>query len=420
MASPYVPSQGDILGFLPSTDHGQPAIYTVTEVVTPPGYNTIGPMTGALCSGANSPPTNILPGAICPGPTTGPMYRRLTLLLPQNQLVPGGPLVSEDQAVSGTMTISLHGNDSQLATSGAKFSVTRLYPTPMVPPATYTQLAVSATTTCSGSSCSTSSATIAGLLPGAYEVTQSSAPPGYSDSFSSAEIIQVAPGTTTAAPANFSDEAVLGQITVSDTGDDTPFLPTGGAQVTISGGPMGGIVNAMPSSLRTTWDQSCLCATATFTSLMPGTYTVGVSSPSSGYENPTFETATITTTNITVTPGNTSSANLSEHYVAGSILVSVYFNQALSSAPPSATIKIVGPTPVVTTVTCSPTTPYGTGCSAVANNLQPGIYTVSETGVPSGFTLWGDPGSGSGDSQQVIVEPGQSYPTTVEFYNIIE
>jgi len=54
----------------------------------------------------------------------------------------------------------------------------------------------------------------------------------------------------------------------------------------------------------------------------------------------------------------------------------------------------------------------------VAANLEPGIYTVSETGVPGSDVLWGD--GTAGDPQQVLVYPWASYPTTTEFYNLVQ
>ena len=222
--------------------------------------------------------------------------------------------------------------------------------------------------------------------------------------------------------AGFTATAIPGQVTVQDFGSDTPFLETGGALLTISGGPSGGIPSSMPASLITTWVPSCSCAETTFTSLLPGTYTIGVMSPSNGYQNPTFSVSKMTTETVVVSPGATTTVAMNEDYLTGQIPVDIFYNEALSGSSGTATVTVNGPvtSPSVTTlsVTCSSSTPYGTPCTAAEPNLEPGIYTVLETSPPGTDVLWGD--AITGDPQQVLVYPWATYPTTTEFYNLVE
>ena len=71
----------------------------------------------------------------------------------------------------------------------------------------------------------------------------------------------------------------------------------------------------------------------------------------------------------------------------------VYFNEPLT-APVTTTLTVTGPAsnPATATlaVTCGATTPFGTPCTAIDPTLEPGIYNVSETGVPGTDALWGD------------------------------
>jgi hypothetical protein len=232
----------------------------------------------------------------------------------------------------------------------------------------------------------------ASLLPGNYQVSELSAPPGYYlDPSTAVQSVTLVPGES--GSVSFSD-LVLGSISVHKTGDNSNYTAVTGAVFSLSG--------PAPSSAA----QGNLVVGAdgqsnTLGGLSPGTYTLTETTPPPGYQAvPAQQVAVSTGSAVTVVdvldhvqPATLTMAKVDRETnapLAGAILDVKYdpdnsgnFTQDLGTCSTTASGA------------CAPATNDGVG------GFLPGHYRVTEISAPPGYLL--DPSSAS---QDLTLSPG--------------
>jgi YVTN family beta-propeller protein len=177
-----------------------------------------------------------------------------------------------DSAILGHINIRLIGNDTPfLPTSSAVFTVTKN--------ANPNAGTTTTLTTTWDSSCKCADVTSGALLPGYYTVGETNPPLGYQGV--APQQVAVEPDKTDV--ASFYNKAVDGGVTVALYGNDTPFLPTSGASISLTrqdGPGIGSKVNLLPI-----WDSSANVALAVLNNVLPGNYVLDEITSPVGYRS---------------------------------------------------------------------------------------------------------------------------------------
>jgi hypothetical protein len=238
----------------------------------------------------------------------------------------------------------------------------------------------------------------AAMLPGDYQVTEDSAPPGYylNPATSTQEVV-LAPGQ--AASATFSD-FLLGSLALAKSGNDTAYASIAGATFSVTG----------PGSATTVIGSLVVGSNGSspiLTGLTPGTYTLTETVPPTGY-------AAITPLQVAVTEGSAATAvNVVDSVVPATL--TIMKTDLQTKAPLAGAVLDVRYDPLNSGTydddlgTCTTTT--SGSCMPTGNDgptaLLPGTYQITETQAPPGYAL-----SSSGATQDITLTPGEAGTVT--------
>ncbi len=219
--------------------------------------------------------------------------------------------------------------------------------------------------------------TAGGWLPGWYQVTETTPPPGYwLDPATTVQTVFLAPGSAAVASVTFADP-FLGSLSLTKTGNDTAYWGIAGAVFTVTG--------PTPSSAVVgTLTVGATGSTNTLTGLVPGTYHLVETTVPPGY-------SAVTPFTVAVVAGHATTTTAAADAVQPGTLVVSKTDAATAAALPGATFDVrydptgsgtysvdLGSCTTDASGTCSPVPNDGTG-------FLPGNYEVVETAAPTGY-----------------------------------
>jgi hypothetical protein len=221
--------------------------------------------------------------------------------------------------------------------------------------------------------------TTGGWLAGWYQVTETSAPPGYwLDPTTATRTVYLEPDATNIATVTFGDE-LLGSLQLTKSGNDTAYLPLTGAVFTVTGpAPSAASVGTLVVGTGG--------VTNTLTGLVPGTYTVSETTPPAGYSDASSfpvvvaagHTTTTTSASDQVQPGLITVKKTDA--ATGDPLAGATFDTRYDSKNDGTFDVDLGDCTTGSSGTCAPQPNDGTG-------FLPGTYLVTETSAPPGYYL---------------------------------
>ena len=216
-------------------------------------------------------------------------------------------------------------------------------------------------------------------LPGWYQITETSAPPGYwLDPSTAVQTVYLQPGATNTASVTFADY-FLGSLSLTKSGNDTAYWAVAGAQFTVTG--------PAPSTATVgTLTVGANGQTNTLTGLVPGQYHLVETTVPAGY-------TAVTPFDVQVAKGHaTTTTSAADQIQPGTITLSKT-DAATATSLPGATFDVRydsanNGTYNVDLGTC--TTNVSGMCSPPANDgteYLPGNYEAIEQKAPPGYYL---------------------------------